>query len=63
MHALVLVKFTCSQNTKWLQLCDPFFNSSARLVPLVVIAAARRGRVLPLVPVTLTGLPLLPSEM
>jgi hypothetical protein len=35
-------------------------GASARLVPL---AAARRGRGLPLLPVTLAGLPLFPSEL
>jgi hypothetical protein len=35
----------------------------ARLVPLAALAAARRGRGLPLLPVTLSGLPLFLSEM
>jgi hypothetical protein len=41
----------------------PGLGASARLVPLAALAAARRGRGLPLLPVTLTGLPLFPSEM
>jgi hypothetical protein len=41
----------------------PGLGTSARLVPLSALAAARRGRGLPLLPVTLAGLPLLPSEM
>jgi hypothetical protein len=32
-------------------------------VPLAALAAARRGRGLPLLPVTLAGLPLFPSEI
>jgi hypothetical protein len=39
-------------------------SSGPAWVPLrAVLAAARRGRGLPLLPVTLTGLPLFPSEM
>jgi hypothetical protein len=38
-------------------------GASARLVALATLAATRRGRGLPLLPVTLAGLPLFPSEM
>jgi hypothetical protein len=41
----------------------PGLGASTRLVPLAVLAAARRGRGLPLLPVTLAGLPLFLSEM
>jgi hypothetical protein len=41
----------------------PGLGASALLVPLAALAAARRGRGLPLLPVTLAGLPLFPSEM
>jgi hypothetical protein len=41
----------------------PGLGASVRLVPLATLAAARRGRGLPLLPVTLAGLPLFPSEM
>jgi hypothetical protein len=41
----------------------PGLGASARHVPLAALAAARRGRGLPLLPVTLAGLPLFPSEM
>ncbi len=41
----------------------PGLGASARLVPLAALAAARRGRGLPLLPVTLAGLPLFLSEM
>jgi hypothetical protein len=41
----------------------PGLGASARLVPLAALAAARRGRGLPLLPVTLAGIPLFPSEM
>jgi hypothetical protein len=41
----------------------PGLGASARLVPLAALAAARRGRGLPFLPVTLAGLPLFPSEM
>jgi hypothetical protein len=41
----------------------PGLGASVRLVLLAVLAAARRGRGLPLLPVTLAGLPLFPSEM
>jgi hypothetical protein len=41
----------------------PGLSTSARLVPLATLAAARQGRGLPLLPVTLAGLPLFPSEM
>jgi hypothetical protein len=41
----------------------PGLGASTRLVPLAALAAARRGRGLPLLPVTLAGLPLFPSEM
>jgi hypothetical protein len=41
----------------------PGLGASARLVPLAALAAARRGRGLPLLPITLAGLPLFPSEM
>jgi hypothetical protein len=41
----------------------PGLGVSARLVRLAVVAAAHRGRGLPLLPVTLTGLPLFLSEM
>jgi hypothetical protein len=41
----------------------PGLGASARLVPLAVLAAAHRGRGLSLLPVTLAGLPLFPSEM
>jgi hypothetical protein len=39
----------------------PGLGTSAWLVLLAVLAAARRGRGLPLLPVTLAGLPLFPS--
>jgi hypothetical protein len=41
----------------------PGLGVSACLVPLAVLAAARRERGLPLLPVTLAGLPLFLSEM
>jgi hypothetical protein len=41
----------------------PSLGASACLVPLAALAAARRGQGLPLLPVTLAGLPLFPSEM
>jgi hypothetical protein len=41
----------------------PGLGASARLTRLVALTAARRGRGLPLLPVTLTDLPLFPSEM
>jgi hypothetical protein len=41
----------------------PVLGASARLVPLAALAAACRGRGLLLLPVTLVGLPLFPSEM
>jgi hypothetical protein len=41
----------------------PGLGASARLVPLAALAAARRGRGFPLLPVTLTDLPLFLSEM
>jgi hypothetical protein len=41
----------------------PGLGGSARLVLLAVLAAARRGRGVPFLPVTLAGLPLFPSEM
>jgi hypothetical protein len=41
----------------------PGLGASARLVLLAALAAACRGRGLPLLPVTLAGLPLFPSEM
>jgi hypothetical protein len=41
----------------------PGLGASARLMPLAALAATRRGRRLPLLPVTLAGLPLFPSEM
>jgi hypothetical protein len=41
----------------------PGLGASARLVPLATLADARLGRGLPLLPVTLAGLPLFPSEM
>jgi hypothetical protein len=41
----------------------PGLGTSARLVPLAALAAARRERGLPLLPVTLTGLPLFLCEM
>jgi hypothetical protein len=41
----------------------PGLGASARLVSLAALTAAYRGRGLPLLPVTLTGLPLFPSEM
>jgi hypothetical protein len=41
----------------------PGLGSSARLELLAALTAARRGRGLPLLPVTLAGLPLFPSEM
>jgi hypothetical protein len=41
----------------------PGLGASARLVPLAALAAARRGRGLPLLPVILAGLPLFLSEM
>jgi hypothetical protein len=41
----------------------PGLGAFARLVPLAALAAARRGRGLPLLRVTLAGLPLFLSEM
>jgi hypothetical protein len=41
----------------------PGLGSSARLVLLAVLATAHRGRGLPLLRITLVGLPLFPSEM
>jgi hypothetical protein len=41
----------------------PGLGASARLARLAALAAARRGRGLPLLPVTLAGLPLFPNEM
>jgi hypothetical protein len=41
----------------------PDLGASAHLARLAVLAAARRGRGLPLLPITLAGLPLFPSEM
>jgi hypothetical protein len=41
----------------------PGLGASARLARLAAVAATRRGRELPLLPVTLAGLPLFPSEM
>jgi hypothetical protein len=41
----------------------PGLGASARLVPLVALVAARRGRGLPLLSITLAGLPLFLSEM
>jgi hypothetical protein len=41
----------------------PGLGASVRLVPLAALAAARRGRGLPLLLVTLACLPLFPSEM
>jgi hypothetical protein len=41
----------------------PGLDAFARLVPLVTLAAARRGRRLSLLPITLAGLPLFLSEM
>ena len=41
----------------------PGLGASARLARLAALAAACRGRGLPLLPVTLAGLPLFPSEM
>jgi hypothetical protein len=41
----------------------PGLGASTRLVPLAALATARRGRGLPLLPITLAGLPLFPSEM
>jgi hypothetical protein len=41
----------------------PGLGASVRLVPLAALATARRGRGLPLLPVTLAGLPLFLSEM
>jgi hypothetical protein len=41
----------------------PGLGASTRPVPLAALAAARRGRGLPLLPVTLAGLPLFLSEM
>jgi hypothetical protein len=41
----------------------PGLGTSMRLVPLAALAATHRGRGPPLLPVTLTGLPLFPSEM
>ena len=40
----------------------PSLSISARLARLATLAAAYRGRRLPLLPVTLAGKPLLPSE-
>jgi hypothetical protein len=41
----------------------PGLGASARLVSLAALAVARRGRGLPLLPITLAALPLFPSEM
>jgi hypothetical protein len=41
----------------------PGLGASTRLARLAVLTAARRGRRLPLLPVTLSGLPLFLSEM
>jgi hypothetical protein len=41
----------------------PGLGASTRLVPLAALAAARQGRGLPLLSITLTGLPLFSSEM
>jgi hypothetical protein len=41
----------------------PGLGASMRLVSLAALAAARRGRGLPLLSLTLAGLPLFPSEM
>jgi hypothetical protein len=41
----------------------PGLGASVRFAQLAALAAARQGRGLPLLPVTLTGLPLFPSEM
>ena len=41
----------------------PGLGASARLARLVALAAACPGRRLPLLPITLTSLPLFPSEM
>jgi hypothetical protein len=41
----------------------PGLGGSARLVPLAALAVVRRGRGLPLLPITLTSLPLFLSEM
>jgi hypothetical protein len=41
----------------------PGLGASARLAQLVALATTRRGRGLPLLPVTLAGLSLFPSEM
>jgi hypothetical protein len=41
----------------------PGLGAFARLVPLAALAAARRGRGLPLLPITLACLPLFLSEM
>jgi hypothetical protein len=41
----------------------PDLGAFARLVRLAALAAARRGRGLPLLPITLAGFPLFPSEM
>jgi hypothetical protein len=41
----------------------PSLGASTRLAWLATLAAARRGRGLPLLPVTLAGLPLFSSEM
>jgi hypothetical protein len=41
----------------------PGLGAFMQLVPLATLAAARRGRGLPLLPVTLAGLPLFSSKM
>jgi hypothetical protein len=41
----------------------PALGAFTRLARLAALAVARRGRGLPLLPVTLAGLPLFPSEM
>jgi hypothetical protein len=41
----------------------PGLGTFARLARLAALMVARRGRGLPLLPVTLAGLPLFPSEM
>jgi hypothetical protein len=41
----------------------PGLGASTRLARLTTLAATHRGRVLPLLPITLAGLSLFPSEM
>jgi hypothetical protein len=59
---LLVADGTAGGATLGTSLC-PGLGASARLVPPATLAAVRRGRGLPLLPVTLAGPPLFPSEM